>query len=109
MIQMACNVTMAEGEFLAPGQYLIHDRDAKYGVKFQDTLKAARVTSLKLSLRSPNLNAYAECWVRSVKEEALFKVILFGAGALRQVLGEHAVHYHQERNHQGKDNELLIP
>ncbi len=109
MIQMARNVTMAEGEFLAPGQRLLHDRDAKYGVNFQNTLKAAQVTSIKLPPRSPNLNAYAERWVRSVKEEALSKVILFGEGALRQVLKEYAVHYHQERNHQGKGNELLIP
>ncbi len=109
MIQMARNATMTEGEFLVPGQRLLHDRDAKYGSKFQNTLKAAVVTSIKLPPRSPNLNAHAERWVRSVKEETLSKLILFGEGALRQVLKEYAMHYHHERNHQGKGNRLLMP
>lgn len=107
MIQMARNATMAEWDCLTPGQKVLHDRDVKYSQKFQDTLKAAGITSIKLPARSPNLNAYAERWVRAVKEEALSKVILFGEGALRKVLQEYDVHYHQERNHQGKENELL--
>jgi hypothetical protein len=62
-----------------------------------------------LPARSPNLNAYAERWVRSVKEECLSKVVLFGEGSLRRALGEYIEHYHAERNHQGKDNILLFP
>ena len=58
---------------------------------------------------SPNLNAYAERWVRSVKEECLCKVILFGEPSLRRALGEYVEHYHAERNHQGKGNVLLFP
>ncbi|MCP4936447.1 MAG: transposase, partial [bacterium] len=63
----------------------------------------------KLPARSPNLNAYAERWVRSVKEEALSKLILFGEASLRRTLSEYLVHFHTERNHQGKDNVLLFP
>ena len=59
--------------------------------------------------RSPNLNAYAERWVRSVKDEALSRLILFGEGALRHALKEYVDHYHHERPHQGKDNVLLLP
>ena len=59
--------------------------------------------------RSPNLNAYAERWVRSVKDEALSWMILFGEGSLRHMLNEYVEHYHQERNHQGKGNKLLYP
>jgi hypothetical protein len=55
------------------------------------------------------LNAYAERWVKSVKEEALSKLILFGEASLRRVLSEYLVHFHQERNHQGKGNVLLFP
>jgi hypothetical protein len=55
-----------------------------------------------LPARSPSLNAYAERWVRSVKEECLSKVILFGEGSLRRALSEYVEHYHAERNHQGK-------
>jgi transposase InsO family protein len=56
--------------------------------------------------RSPNLNAYAERWVRSVKEECLAKLILLGEGSLRRALRHYEAHYHEERNHQGKDNVL---
>jgi putative transposase len=59
--------------------------------------------------QSPNLNAYAERWVRSVKAEALSRMILFGEASLRHVLNEYVDHYHHERNHQGKGNVLLFP
>jgi uncharacterized protein len=59
--------------------------------------------------RSPNLNAYAERWVRSVKEERLSKVVLFGERSLRRALREYIEHFHAERNHQGKGNVLLFP
>ncbi len=55
------------------------------------------------------MNTFAERWVRSVKEEALSKLILFGEASLRLVLSEYLVHYHVERNHQGKGNVLLFP
>ncbi|MEJ2230286.1 MAG: helix-turn-helix domain-containing protein [Nitrospirales bacterium] len=109
MTQMARNSTMVEWGFLTPGQHVLHDRDTKFCSTFQETLKAAGVTPIKLPARSPNLNAHTERWVRSVKEEALSKLILFGEGALRKVLTEYGTHYHQERNHQGKGNGLLMP
>jgi len=109
MTQMARNSTMTEWGFLTPGQHVLHDRDTKFCSTFQETIKAAGVTPLKLPARSPNLNAHAERWVRSVKEEALSKLILFGEGALRRVLTEYGTHYHRERNHQGRSNELLMP
>jgi hypothetical protein len=59
--------------------------------------------------RNPNLNAHAERWVRSIKEECLSKLILFGEKSLRRVVSNFLEHYHQERNHQGKDNLLLFP
>ena len=62
-----------------------------------------------LPAHSPNLNAFAERWVRSVKEECLSKVILFGERSLRRALSEYVAHYHAERNHQGKSNVLLFP
>ena len=62
-----------------------------------------------ISTFGPNLNAYAERWVRSVKEECLSKVILLGERSLRRALNEYVGHYHAERNHQGKGNVLLFP
>ena len=70
---------------------------------------AGSVKTLALPPRSPNLNAYAERWVRSVKEECLAKLILLGEGSLRRALRHYEAHYHEERNHQGKDNVLLFP
>ena len=62
-----------------------------------------------LPAKSPNLNAFAERWVRSVKQECLSKVILFGETSLSRVISEYGRHYHHERNHQGKGNRLLFP
>ena len=109
MMQVARNITMEEWGFLAPGQDLIHDRDGKYCPAFQHIIDAAGVTRVPLPVRSPHLNAYAERWVRSVKEECLSRLILFGEKALQHALTVYATHYHHERNHQGKDNVLLLP
>jgi transposase InsO family protein len=109
MVQIARNVTMADWGFLAPGQYLIHDRDGKYCPAFQHIIDTAGVKRVPLPPRSPNLNAYAERWVRSVKEECLSRVILFGKASLRHVLTQYVEHFHHERHHQGKGNVLLFP
>ena len=109
MVQVARNVTMEEWGFLAPGQYLIHDRDGKYCLAFQQIIDGAGITRVPLPPRSPNLNAYAERWVRSVKEECLSRLILFGEAALCHALHAYVEHYHHERNHQGKGNVLLFP
>jgi transposase InsO family protein len=109
MVQVARNVTMEEWGFLAPGQYLIHDRDGKYCPAFQQIIDAAGVKRVPLPPRSPNLNAYAERWVRSIKEECLSRLILFGEASLRHALRQYVTHFHHERNHQGKGNVLLFP
>jgi putative transposase len=109
MVQVARNVTMEEWGFLSPGQYLIHDRDGKYCPAFQQIIDAAEVTRVPLPPRSPNLNAYAERWVRSIKEECLSRLILFGEASLRHALTQYGEYFHHERNHQGKGNVLLFP
>jgi putative transposase len=109
MIQIARNVTMEEWGFLSPGDYLIHDRDGKYCPAFQHILEAAGVKRVPLPPRSPNLNAYAERSVRSVKEECLSRLILFGEASLHHALTQYVEHFHHERNHQGKGNVLLFP
>src|SRR2546428_3259276 len=109
MVQVARNVTLEAWGFLSPGQSLIHDRDTKCCAAFQHIIDDAGVERVVLPPRSPNLNAYAERWIRSVKDEALARLILFGESSLRHVLNEYVDHYHQERNHQGKGNILLFP
>ena len=109
MEQMARNVTMEDSGFLINRRYLLHDHDSKYCSPFRQVIEAGSVKTLALPPRSPNLNAYAERWVRSVKEECLAKLILLGEGSLRRASRHYEAHYHEERNHQGKDNELLFP
>jgi transposase InsO family protein len=101
MEQMARNGTMEDSGFLNNRRYLLHDRDRKYCQGFRDVIGARGIEPIALPARSPNLNAYAERWVRSVKEECLSKLILLGEGSLRRVLRHYEAHYHEERNHQG--------
>jgi len=73
--------------------------------RLQQIIDVAGVKRLPLPPRSPNLNAYAERWVRSVKDEALSHLILlvkFPAACAQ----EYVAHYLHERNHQGKGNVL---
>jgi transposase InsO family protein len=109
MRQIARNVTMEAWGFLSPGPYLIHDRDSKYCPAFQQIIDAAGITRVPLPPRSPNVHAYAERWVRSVKEEWLARMIRFGEPSLRHTLTPYVEHFHHERNHQGKGNVLLFP
>jgi putative transposase len=109
MKQMARQVTMDEWGFFAPGQYLIHDRDTKFCAAFKQIIDDAGINRVPLPPRSPHLNAFAERFVRSVKEEALSRFILFGENALRHVLNAYIAHYHEERPHQGKGNVILFP
>jgi transposase InsO family protein len=69
----------------------------------------AGVESVKLSLRSPNLNAYAERFVRSIQESCLDRMIFFGEESLRIAIQNFVAHYHSEHNHQGLANQLISP
>ena len=109
MTQMARNAIDEESGYLRQHRYVLHDRDTKFCPEFRETLAARGVKCLRLPPRSPNLNAFSERWVRSVKSECLSRLILFGECSLRRVLTNFCEHYHAERNHQGKDNKLLFP
>ena len=67
------------------------------------------VKPVRCPVRAPNCNAFAEGFVRSIKEECLGRMIFFGEASLRRALKEYVVHYHVERNHQGVGNQLLRP
>ena len=89
MKQMARNLTDAIDGFLRDTRFLIHDRDPLFSASFCATLGAVGVETVKLPARSPNLNAYAERFMRSIKSECLSRMIPLG------------------ENHQGLDNELI--
>ena len=74
---------------------------------FDALLKGSGVEPIVLPPRSPNLNAYAERFVRSIKEETLRQMLLLGERSLHYVLQQYLAHYHAERNHQGLENQLI--
>ena len=109
MRQMARNATDESSGFLRGQRYLLHDRDTKFCATFLDVLRSSGIRPLTLPPSSPNLNAFAERWVGSIRQECLSKLILFGEASLRRALNEYLEHFHFERNHQGKGNLLLFP
>ena len=109
MEQMARNLTDGFDGFLRKTRHLIHDRDPLYTKAFGEILRGSGVETIRLPARSPNLNAYAERFVRSIKEECLSRVVFLSEQHLRFVVHEYVEHYHRERNHQGLNNELLMP
>lgn len=109
MMQMTRNLLDVFDGPLLGKQYLIVDRDTKYCAEFRQALAREGIQVIRLPPRSPNLNAFAERYVRSVKEECLSKLIPIGQGMLRRALQAYVAHYHLERNHQGLGNELITP
>ena len=107
MLQIARNLTSDEVAMLNGNRKLIIDRDTKYCHDFRQLIEQAGATIIRLPPRSPNLNAYAERFVRSVKQECLNRLIFFGEASLRRALREYMAHYHLERNHQGMNNRRL--
>jgi hypothetical protein len=88
---------------------LLLDRDPLDTSQFRTRLSSAGVTPIRLPPSSPNLNAYAERFVRSIQCECLSKLVLLGESHLRAAVREYVAHYHEERNHQGLDGQLLSP
>ena len=93
MQQVARNLTDTEAGALPGQRYVLHDRDTKFCGSFRLIVRAGGVEPLQLPARSPNLNAFAERWVRSVKEECLSKLILVAEGSLRRALNEYVAHF----------------
>jgi putative transposase len=109
MQHMARNMTLADTGFLGGCRYLLHDRDAKCCAAFDGILESVGIQAVRLQPRCPNLNAHCERWIKSVKTEALSKMILFGEASLRHVLSNYVQYHHSERNHQGKGNVIRFP
>ena len=109
MEQIARNLTDALDGFLVGYKYLIHDRDPLFTADFLETLNDAGVNSVRLPRRSPNLNAFCERFVRSIKSECLDQMIFFSERSLRYAITEYLEHYHTKRNHQGLESQIIRP
>jgi transposase InsO family protein len=109
VVQCGRQLTDAVDGFLVGKRFLLHDRDPLFNEAFRETLAATRIETVRLPPHSPNLNAFAERFVRSIKESCLSRLILFGEGSLRRAVREFDAHYHHERNHKGLGNVLIFP
>jgi transposase InsO family protein len=109
MMQVARNLTDQFNGRLADKTHLIGDRDTKYTAPFRRLIAESRTAVIRLPPRSSNLNAYAERFVRSIKEECLDRMIFVGQAALRRAVSDFVAHYHRERNHEGLGNRLIQP
>ena len=109
MRQVTRNMTDPDDGFLHVASHLIMDRDSKFSIDFRDLLEDDGIEPVRLPPRSPNLNAYAERFIRSVQEECTDRMIFFGARSLRRAITEYVEHYNAERPHQGIANKTVVP
>jgi putative transposase len=107
MRQVGRTLTVADDGMLRAHCVLICDRDRKWTEEVRRLFVDAGIHVVQTPLRAPNANAYAERFVRSIKEECLDRMIPIGERHFRRAIAEFVTHYHQERNHQGLDNELI--
>ena len=112
MRQMAKNMTDCVDGFLlgkTRKTHLIMDNDTRFSQAFCKILSDEGIESVKIAPACPNMNAYIERFMRSIKEECLNRTIFFGGQSLQNAVNQYLNHYHQERNHQGLDNQLIVP
>jgi putative transposase len=109
ILQAGRNLTDSEDGFRKGMRYILMDRDTKYSDAFRSMLKESAVEPVRLPPKSPNLNAHIERFMRSLKEDCLERLILFGEESLRNAVAEYLIHFHAERNHQGLQNRLIQP
>ena len=107
--QAARELTSFDDGFLHGKQFLVMDRDTKFGRSFRRLLRDEGIKPVRLPPRAPNMNAHLERFFGSLKSECLDQLILFGEKATRKAVREYLEHYHAERCHQGLGNELILP
>ena len=107
MRQVVRTMTEPDDGLLVRHRLLICDRDTKWSAPVRARLAEAGLRVVQTPLQAPNANAYAERFVRSIKQACLNRVIPFGDRHLRRMIAEYVEHYHRERNHQGLANELI--
>jgi len=107
MQQIVRTLTMADASEAGARRMLIGDRDRKWSRDVRRRLEEAGIHVVLTPERAPNAHAYAERFVRSIKEECLDRMIPIGERHFRRAIAEYVEHYHQERNHQGLGNALI--
>ena len=106
--QVGRNLTDPLDGFLCEKRFCLMDRDTKFTAAFRALLDDSGTAPVRLPARSPNLNAWIERFMRSIKSECLDRMIFFSEASLRRAVAEYLAHYHAERNHQGLDNAIIV-
>jgi putative transposase len=105
--QQARNLTMQLGEQKRPFRLLVHDRDSKFSRAFDEVFRCEGVEVIRMPVQAPNANAFAERWVRTVRNDCLDRILILGRRHLERVLRVYRKHYNEHRPHRAL--QLLPP
>jgi transposase InsO family protein len=109
VVQQARNLTMTLTERPRPVRSLIHDRDAKFSAAFDEVFRSEGARVIRTPIQAPNANAHAERWVRTVRDECLDWLLIFGRRQLERVLHAYIEHYNRQRPHRALDLDAPDP
>jgi putative transposase len=89
-------------DLLERTRFLVHDRDSKFSASFDEVFRSEGIRVIRTPIRAPQANAYAERFVRSVREECLDWLLIVRRRHLDRVLYQY-IEYNRERPHRGLD------
>jgi len=107
--QVARNLTSSGCSIPEKCRCVIRNHDTKFTSGFDMIFQRIGIEALKLPPRSQNLNAFAERFVRSIKDECLDRMIFFGEASFHHAVTEYVAHHQTERSHQGIGNVIPFP
>jgi transposase InsO family protein len=90
-------------------RFLIRDNDKKFTQAFDTVFRSEGMDVIRIPYRAPNANAFAERWVRTVREECLDKLLIINQAHLRRVMREFVAYHNSARPHQGIDQQFPVP
>ena len=99
VVQQARNLVMDLTEGQQALRFVLHDRDSKFSAAFDEVFRTEGALIVKTPIRAPNANAFAERWVRTVRDECLDWLLIVGRRQLQRVLDTYVDHYNRERPH----------
>jgi putative transposase len=109
VVQVARNFTSDLEDAGRRFRFLIRDRDTKFTASFDEVFKAIGISATRTPVRSPKANAFAERWVRTVREDCLDHLLIYSRRHLESVLGTYVRHYNEFRPHRGRQLATPLP